>query len=87
MPRNPKRDYAKEYREYQGKPSQIKNRSTRNKARRLLEKAGVVSKGDGKDVSHKIALKKGGSNLRTNLTVQSPTKNRGWRKGKKGYAI
>jgi len=82
-----KRDYAKEYREYQGKPSQIKNRSTRNKARRLLEKTGVVSKGDGKDVSHKVALKKGGSNLRTNLTVQSTTKNRGWRKGKKGYAI
>lgn len=30
------RDYKKEYREYQGKPEQIKNRAKRNKARREM---------------------------------------------------
>lgn len=31
-----KRDYKKEYREYGGKPEQIKHRSERNKARRMM---------------------------------------------------
>ena len=47
------------------------------KARRVLEKEGVVTKGDGKDVAHKKPLSKGGSNARSNLTVQSKAKNRG----------
>ena len=47
------------------------------KARRVLEKEGAVTKGDGKDVSHKKPLSKGGGNSRSNLTVQSKAKNRG----------
>lgn len=47
------RDYKKEYANYQGKPEQIARRSSRNKARRALEKAGVVHKGDGLDVNHR----------------------------------
>jgi len=46
-------------------------------ARRKLEAEGKVSKGDGKDVAHKKPLSQGGSNARSNLTVQSRSKNRG----------
>jgi hypothetical protein len=47
------RDYDKEYRDYGGTPEQIKRRSSRNKARRFMEKKGRVHKGDGKEVDHK----------------------------------
>ena len=73
------RDYKKEYQNYQGKPQQIKNRSARNKARRQMEKKGLVSKGDGKEVDHKKPLIKGGSNNFRNLQVISRLANR--RKG------
>lgn len=48
-----KRDYKKEYRNYHGKPSQIKRRAARNTARRKLAKEGRVRKGDGRDVHHR----------------------------------
>ncbi len=38
---------------YNSKPTQIKRRTARNRARRLAERAGLVRKGDGKDVEHK----------------------------------
>lgn len=74
--KNGKRDYKREYEKYHSKPSQRKNRSKRVLARRIMEKEGKVHKGDGKDVSHKKALIKGGSNKRSNLTVSSKSKNR-----------
>jgi len=49
---NKKRNYKKEYANYQGKPAQIKRRAQRNKARRKAVKAGRVRKGDGKDIDH-----------------------------------
>lgn len=76
-----KRNYKKEYRDYHGKPEQIKRRDQRNQARRAMEKAGKVRKGDGKEVDHKIPLSKGGSNSRRNLRVVSRRTNR--RKGNK----
>jgi 5-methylcytosine-specific restriction endonuclease McrA len=72
----PKRNYKKEYANYQGKPEQIKNRSERNQARAQLVKEGVVRKGDGKDVDHKKPIAKGGSNSRSNLRPQSASANR-----------
>ena len=45
MPRN----YAKEYREYEGKPKQIKRRSSRNSARRKV----LNGRKSSKDVDHK----------------------------------
>lgn len=75
------RDYKKEYRDYHGKPEQIKKRDMRNKARRMMEKEGRVRKGDGKEVDHKVPLSKGGSNSRRNLRIVSRTTNR--RKGNK----
>ncbi len=76
------RDYKKEYRNYQGKPSQIKNRAKRNKARRELEKEGRVHKGDGKDVDHVKPLAKGGSNAKSNLRVKSKSANRSFKRNK-----
>jgi hypothetical protein len=79
MPRN----YRSEYDNYQGTDQQKKNRAKRNAARREMEKAGKVSKGDGKDVAHKKPLAKGGSNKKSNLTVSSKSKNRSFKRTKK----
>ena len=43
------RDYKKEYKDYHGKPEQIANRSSRNKARRKMSIMGRAKKGDGKE--------------------------------------
>jgi hypothetical protein len=69
-----KRNYRKEYDNYQGKPDQVRNRSNRNKARRLLAKIGRVRKGDGKDVDHKNGNPK--DNSVGNLRVTSKSHNR-----------
>lgn len=37
---------------YNAKPEQKKRRAQRNKARRIMERRGLVHKGDGKDVDH-----------------------------------
>lgn len=79
-----KRDYKKEYAQYQGTPEQIHNRSERNQARRAMEKMGKAHKGDSKDVDHTKMLIHGGSNKPSNWRVRSETENRGWRKGKPG---
>ena len=71
------RDYAKEYREYHAKPNQRKNRSNRNKARRLMIKKHGKAKLDGKDVDHKRPMKKGGGNSMSNLRIRSVKANRG----------
>lgn len=47
------RDYKAEYADYHGKPKQIKERASRNKARRDAAKAGKVRKGDGLEVDHR----------------------------------
>ena len=74
--KNGRRDYKKEYKAYQGKPEQIKNRSKRNQARATMAKAGKVKKGDGLDVDHKRALSKSGLNQLSNLQAISASKNR-----------
>lgn len=71
-----RRNYRKEYDNYQGKPEQIKNRTERNAARANMMESGAVSKGDGKDVDHKTPIIKGGSNSASNLRVQSKSANR-----------
>lgn len=73
---NKPRPYKKEYEQYDGTPAVKKKRALRNKARRMLEREGVVHKGDGKDVDHKTPLSKGGSTARSNLTVKSASANR-----------
>jgi len=59
MPRN----FRDEYLSYHASPEQKKRRAQRNAARRKMERAGRVSKGDGKDVHHKIGMSNHSSNL------------------------
>jgi len=75
-----KRNYDKEYANYQGTAEQKKNRAKRNKARRTMERKGKVRKGDGKDVTHKRALAKGGSNASSNWGVSSKSSNRSFKR-------
>jgi hypothetical protein len=63
-----------EYDAYHGTPEQIKRRSQRNKARKAAEKAGRVKKGDGKEVHHVGAKRKG--NLPKKTRVLSKKANR-----------
>ena len=67
------RPYAHEY-EMQKKRGEHENRMTRQKARRMLDAEGVPRKG--KDIDHKVMLSKGGTNAKSNLRLQSPSKNR-----------
>ena len=66
------RNYRKEYDNYHSKKEQRENRSSRNKARRKLAKAGYNLKG--KDVDHKDGNPK--NNGRKNLRVVSKSYNR-----------
>ncbi len=68
----PERNYKKEYRDFHGKPKQIKLRGQRNKARAVL---GLLA-GDPREVDHKKPLSKGGSNKRNNLRAVSRSTNR-----------
>lgn len=53
------RNYKKEYKDYHGTEEQKKRRAQRNAARRKAERSGKVSKGDGKEVDHVGANRKG----------------------------
>lgn len=69
-----KRDYRKEYDEYQGTEEQKKRRAQRNKARREAERKGQVRKGDNKEVDHVAKNRKG--RLGDKVQVISKTANR-----------
>lgn len=73
-----KRNYHKEYAEYQGQPKQIANRAQRNKARAIEVKAGKVVKGDGMDVDHIKPIVKGGKTVPGNLRVKTASDNRSY---------
>jgi 5-methylcytosine-specific restriction endonuclease McrA len=75
---NKPRPYKKEYEQYDGTPAVKKKRAQRNKARRIMEQAGLVQKGDGKDVDHKVPLSKGGKTVRSNLAVKTAENNRSY---------
>ena len=66
------RDYEAEYREYHGKPEQIKRMAQRNAARRKLG----IPKGDPREADHKNPLSDGGSNSKRNLRAVSRSTNR-----------
>jgi hypothetical protein len=79
-----KRDYKKQNDKYDSKESVKKDRAARNKAREMLKKEGVVSKGDGKDVDHKTPLSKGGSNARGNLRAVKASANKSFARKSNG---
>jgi|TARA_R100001594_G_scaffold124224_1_gene161000 hypothetical protein len=70
------RNYTSEYKKYQKKQVQKKNRASRNAARNLLMKSGRVKKGDGKDVAHKNGNPR--DNRLKNLAVVRKSKNRSY---------
>lgn len=74
------RNLKQEYERYQGKPEQIARRSSRNKARRKLTKAGRVKLGDGQDVDHKDTNPM--NNTSSNLRVKSKSNNRSFKRNK-----
>ena len=68
------RDYKREYALFHGRPEEIKKRASRNKARRILVRAGLVRKGDGRDVHHRNGNPL--QNNRANLAVVPKSYNR-----------
>ena len=68
------RDFKSEYKNYQGKPDQIKKRAERNAAHRAMTKAGRVK--PGQDVDHVRPISKGGTNAKGNLRAISEHSNR-----------
>jgi hypothetical protein len=77
------RDYKAEQK-YDGQPEVKKKRAQRNKARRMLEREGIVHKGDGKDVDHKRPLSKGGVTARKNLVAKPASANRSFKRTSSG---
>ena len=69
------RNYRKEYRDYHSKPKQIKNRSSRNKARAIMKKIRGIKSIKGKDIDHKNRNPR--DNRIKNLRVRSVKLNRG----------
>jgi len=80
------RNYKQEYENYDGTEMVKKKRAERNRARRIMEKAGKVSKGGGKDVHHVKALSKGGSH-KDGLKVTSAANNRSFDRDSKQKLI
>ena len=69
------------------------NRMERQRARRAIDKTGKDANGngkadkrEGKDVAHKKALDKGGSN-KNGVTIQSAAKNRSFKRDSKGNLV
>jgi hypothetical protein len=72
MPPKRDRDYAKEYKDFHGKPEQIKRRAQRNASRAKVKATGVNVAG--KDVDHK---NHNTADMRkSNLRVRSVSANR-----------
>lgn len=69
---NKSRPYKKEYQQ-QKERGELPLRMERQRARRALDKKGVDR--TGKDVSHNVALAKGGSNA-DGYRLEAPSKNR-----------
>lgn len=64
-------------RKFNSTPEQKKRRAQRNAARREMEQAGKVHKGDGKDVDHVKHKARGKlNNSKSNLRVMDKSKNR-----------
>jgi hypothetical protein len=73
LPANP-RNYKQEYDRYHSKDDQLKNRASRNKARRAVVKAKGKAAVKGKDVDHKDGNPR--NNSLANLRLQSKSLNR-----------
>lgn len=77
---NKPRPYKKEYAQQQAR-EELPDRMERQRARRALDAKGVNR--DGKDVAHKKALSKGGTN-KDGYVLQPPSKNRSFSRNPDG---
>ena len=68
--------YYRKNKEKFNSPAERKKRAKRNKARRMMIKAGKLRKGSKLEVDHKKPLSRGGSNTLSNLRAVSRTANR-----------
>ena len=78
------RDYEQEKKTSDARGEKPK-RAARNRARTVMMNAGMVKKGDGKDVDHKTELSKGGAaTARSNLQAMPASKNRSFKRTSSG---
>tara|TARA_R100001443_G_scaffold387_3_gene1474 strand:+ start:837 stop:1085 length:249 start_codon:yes stop_codon:yes gene_type:complete len=75
-----RRNYRKEYDNYQGTAAQKKRRAGRNKARRIMIAKGKAKKGDGKDVAHKDNNPL--NSVAKNMKMESKRSNRSFKRTK-----
>jgi len=90
--KNKKRPYKKEY-EQQKERGEHASRMERQRARRKIDATGKDANGngkadkrEGKDVAHRKALSKGGSN-KNGVTIQSKSKNRSFKRDSNGKLV
>ena len=69
------RDYKREYAKFQSSIESKQDRASRNKARRIALRNGIVRKGDGKDLHHIDGNPR--NNAKGNVRVVSRSANRG----------
>ena len=86
MPTTPQKKTKRNYTmsgegKYDKSPKRMADNRSRKKARYAMEKGGLVSKGDGKDVDHKDGNPR--NNTKSNLRVQTPAKNRSIKRNSK----
>jgi len=82
---NKPRPYEKEYQQQKAR-GEHEDRMERQRARRAVDKKGTEANGngkadmrEGKDIAHKKALSKGGTN-KDGYSIQSPSANRSFRR-------
>jgi len=80
---NKSRPYKKEYQQ-QKERDELPRRMERQRARREMDKKGIDR--NGKDVAHKKALDKGGSNS-DGVYLTSPSKNRSFKRDSKSNLV
>jgi hypothetical protein len=68
-------------------PSVMHKRVENNKVRREAIREGKAHVGDGTAVDHIKPLANGGSNSDANTRLIDADRNKGWRKGQKGYKV
>lgn len=93
MPSSPGyvRDYSREYATAKARgevgTGHDSGNAQRHRLRRKALKLGMVKPGDGKDVDHKHALNKGGSNSIKNARIESQHDNRSFPRNPDGSMI
>ena len=83
---NKPRPYKKEYKQ-QVERGELPDRMERQRAREAIDKKSadkngnnIADKREGKDVAHRVAMSKGGSN-KDGVRIEAPSKNRSFKRG------